>query len=100
MAENPWRVEVGRSVVDNQRNQAMKKFVRRPVLYVFTLLCMAVVALTAIAPATAGNGCGLGWYWNNVAAACQPNSGGVNVSGCISATGRRGHVTGGVCINN
>jgi hypothetical protein len=78
----------------------MKQFCRRPTLFVFALLSMAAMALAAIAPASADNGCGIGWYWNNAAAACQPNSGGVNVSGCISATGRRGHVTAGVCVTN
>jgi hypothetical protein len=78
----------------------MKQRLRRPTLFVFALFSLAVVGLTTVAPASADNGCGIGWYWNNAAAACQPNTGGVNVTGCVSATGRRGHVTAGVCVSN
>jgi hypothetical protein len=78
----------------------MKQFLRRPTLFVLALLSMAGVALAVVAPASADNGCGIGWYWNNAAAACQPYNGGPNVTGCISATGRRGHVTAGVCVGN
>ena len=78
----------------------MKQRLRRPTLFVFALWSLAAVGLTSIAPASADNGCGIGWYWNYSAAACQPNSGGVNATGCVSATGRRGHVTAGVCVSN
>jgi hypothetical protein len=78
----------------------MKQCLRRPALFVFALLSLAVMGLLAVAPASADNGCGIGWYWNNAAAACQPYGNGPNVTGCISATGRRGHVTAGVCVSN
>jgi hypothetical protein len=78
----------------------MKQCSRRPIVFVFALFSLAVMGLMTVSPASADNGCGIGWYYNTSAGACQPYTGGPNVTGCISATGRRGHVTAGVCVGN
>ena len=80
----------------------MKQWLRRWCLvavWAFALASVLVTELTTAAPALANNGCGVGWYYDTYLRSCQPY-GGPNITGCISASGRRGRISGGVCVGN
>jgi type IV secretory pathway protease TraF len=78
----------------------MKQWIRRATAvagFVFALTSMTTLTTHSVAGAQPW--CPVGWYWDNYARACQPVRA-PNVTACISASGRRGYVTGGVCIGN
>lgn len=74
---------------------------------VFALASLPVTGLATLSPAVsrAADGCGAGCYYNTYYRSCQPFApaaypAGPNVTACVTASGRRGHVSGGVCISN
>jgi hypothetical protein len=82
----------------------MKRWLRRRAavaVFVFALASMSALALTtgSVAVSGAQPWCPVGWYWDNWTRSCQPMRG-PTVTACVTATGRRGYVTGGVCIGN
>ena len=82
----------------------MKQWLRRRAavaVFVFALASMSAMALTtgSVAVSQAQVWCPVGWYYNNYTRSCQPVPG-PTVTACVSATGRRGYVSGGVCIRN
>ncbi len=80
----------------------MKRWLRRRgavAVFVFALALMSAVSLMTGSVAGAQPWCPVGWYWNYYTNSCQPRPG-PSVTACISATGRRGYVSGGVCIGN
>ena len=82
----------------------MKQWLRRWCVVAVLVFALASLPLTglmtvSLAVSRAANGCGVGWYYDSYARSCQPY-GGPNVTGCVSATGRRGHISAGVCISN
>ena len=82
----------------------MKQWLRRlcvVTVLVFALAALPETGLMTASPAVsrANNGCGVGWYYDTYLRSCQPY-GGPSVTGCISASGRRGRITGGICVSN
>jgi hypothetical protein len=82
----------------------MRQWLRRRVavaVFVFALALMSAMSLTIglVAVSRAQVWCPVGWYYNNYTRSCQPTPG-PTVTACVSATGRRGYVSGGVCIGN
>jgi hypothetical protein len=80
----------------------MKRWLRRRAavaVFVFALASMSVMALTTGSVAGAQVWCPVGWYYNNYTRSCQPVPG-PTVTACVSATGRRGYVSGGICVGN
>jgi hypothetical protein len=82
----------------------MKRWLRRRAavaVFVFALASMSAMALTtgSVAVSWAQPWCPVGWYWNYYTNSCQPRQGPA-VTACFTATGRRGYVSGGVCIGN
>ena len=82
----------------------MKQWLRRRaavVVFVFALASMSVMALTtgSVAVSQPPPWCPVGWYWDNWTRSCQPARA-PTVTACFTATGRRGYVSGGVCIGN
>jgi hypothetical protein len=82
----------------------MKQWLRRwcvVAVLVFALGALPETGLMTAPPAVsrANNGCGVGWYYDTYMRSCQPY-GGPSISGCISASGRRGRISGGICVSN
>jgi type IV secretory pathway protease TraF len=80
----------------------MKRWLRRraaAAVFVFALALMSAMALMTASVAEAQPWCPVGWYWDNYTRSCQPVRA-PTVTACVSATGRRGYVSGGVCIGN
>jgi type IV secretory pathway protease TraF len=78
----------------------MKRWLRRrAAVAVFVFALTSMMALTTDSAAWAQPWCPVGWYWNNYTNSCQPVRA-PTVTACISAKGRRGYVSGGVCIGN
>jgi hypothetical protein len=82
----------------------MKQWLRRRAavaVFVFALASMSAMALTtgSVAVSWAQPWCPVGWYWDNYTRSCQPVRA-PSVTACVTATGRRGYVTGGICIGN
>ena len=69
--------------------------------FVLALASLSAMALgtDSVAVSHAQVWCPVGWYWNGYTNSCQPRPG-PSVTACVSATGRRGYVSGGVCIGN
>jgi hypothetical protein len=74
-------------------------FPRRAAVAVFVFALTSMMALTTSSVAWAQPWCPAGWYWDNYMRSCQPVRA-PTVTACVSATGRRGYVSGGVCIGN
>jgi hypothetical protein len=74
-------------------------FRRRAAVAVFVFALTSMMALTTGPVAWAQPWCPVGWYWDNWTNSCQPARA-PTVTACISAKGRRGYVSGGVCIGN
>ena len=74
-------------------------FRRRAAVAVFVFALASMMALTTSSVAGAQPWCPVGWYWDNYMRSCQPVRA-PTVTACVSATGRRGYVSGGVCIGN
>jgi hypothetical protein len=72
---------------------------RRAAVLVFAVASISAMALTTDSVAGAQPWCPVGWYWDNYMRSCQPVRA-PTVTACISATGRRGYVSGGICIGN
>jgi len=68
-------------------------------VFVFVLALMSAISLIAGPVSRAQVWCPVGWYYNNYTRSCQPVPG-PTVTACVTATGRRGFVSGGVCIGN
>jgi hypothetical protein len=82
----------------------MKRWLRRRAavaVFVFALASMSAMALMtgSVAVSQAQPWCPVGWYWDNYMRSCQPARA-PTVTACVGATGRRGYVSGGVCIGN
>jgi type IV secretory pathway protease TraF len=82
----------------------MKQWLRRRAavaVFVFALAAMSAMALTtgSVAVSHAQPWCPVGWYWDNYMRSCQPVRA-PSVTACVTASGRRGYVTGGVCVGN
>jgi hypothetical protein len=82
----------------------MRHWLRRRVavvVFVFVLALIAAMSLMtgSVAVSSAQVWCPVGWYWNGYTNSCQPRPG-PTVTACVSASGRRGYVSGGVCIGN
>jgi hypothetical protein len=80
----------------------MKQWLRRRAavaVFVFALTSLSAMGLMTGSVAWAQPWCPAGWYWDNYMRSCQPVRA-PNVTACVSATGRRGYVSGGVCIGN
>lgn len=82
----------------------MKQWLRRRAavaVFVFALASMSAMALTtgSVGVSGAQPWCPVGWYWDNWTRSCQPVRA-PTVSACFTATGRRGYLSGGVCIGN
>jgi hypothetical protein len=80
----------------------MKKWLRRccvVAVLVFALAALPETGLMTVSPAVsrAVNGCGVGWYYDTYLRSCQPYNG-PNITGCISAGGRRGRISGSICV--
>jgi hypothetical protein len=88
----------------------MKHWLRRwatVAVLVFVLASLPVTGLANVSPAVsrAADACGVGWYYNTYYRSCQPFAPaayppGPNVTACVTATGRRGRVSGSVCVAN
>ena len=80
----------------------MKHWLRRRAavaVFVFALTSMMALTTGSVAESWAQPWCPVGWYWDNYMRSCQPVRA-PTVTACVSATGRRGYVSGGVCIGN
>jgi hypothetical protein len=80
----------------------MKRWTRRRAavaVFVFALASMMALTTGSMAESWAQPWCPVGWYWDNWTRSCQPVRA-PTVTACVTATGRRGYVTGGVCIGN
>jgi hypothetical protein len=100
----PWPLTGARGrrkvKIANRRGSAMKQwFRRRAAVAVFVFALTSMMALTTSSVAWAQPWCPVGWYWDNYMRSCQPVRA-PTVTACVSATGRRGYVSAGVCIGN
>jgi hypothetical protein len=80
----------------------MKQWFRRRAavaVVVFALASMMALTTDSVAVGQPPPWCPVGWYWDNYMRSCQPVRA-PTVTACISATGRRGYVSGGICIGN
>jgi hypothetical protein len=80
----------------------MRQWLHRRVvaaIFVFAMTSMMALTTSSVAGSQPPPWCPVGWYWDNWTRSCQPVRA-PNVTACVSATGRRGYVSGGVCIGN
>ena len=82
----------------------MRQWLRRRVtvaVFVVALAVMSAMSLMTgfVAVSWAQVWCPVGWYYNNYTRSCQPIPG-PTVTACVTANGRRGYVSAGVCIGN